>query len=214
MDLTTLVIIAFVLVIAYDIAMAIARHMVYGKLEQMFAAGSYQEVLDYLDKRSVTSALPKYNAAYVRLNAYLALDDKKRAKEMFSELLGMHVYKQQRADLVVKAFQFYLGEGMYKDAGKLLEEIESNSVFPEGTRKQSRQAYDILAKKESSHIDEMEEEIKEATGLRACELANFLSIQYGYIGDKQRSAEWKKRFDDLVADYVQSSAGSHPHKNQ
>lgn len=74
------------------------------------AAKQWDEFDRLLDGKLTSMLYPRYNRDYLRLNSYLLREDHKRADEMFDLLLGLNLPKMQRVDLVIKAFNYYVGQ--------------------------------------------------------------------------------------------------------
>ena len=79
-------------------------------LEHYLQSGEFGDYLTLLDSTFVTLVFPKFNRLYMRLNAYLFMDDEKNALKLLDIMLEMKVSKKQRVDLIVKLSIFTLSK--------------------------------------------------------------------------------------------------------
>ena len=110
-------------------------------LEHYLQSGEFGDYLTLLDSTFVTLVFPKFNRLYMRLNAYLFMDDEKNALKLLDIMLEMKVSKKQRVDLIVKAFNIYIEQNQYDKAEKLLDEIKT---FDKDIHLECKKTFDIL----------------------------------------------------------------------
>ena len=69
--------------------------------------------------------VPPYNIHYMRLNLYMAQENKKGINEEFDFLLNLKMGKQKRRDIVIKGFNYYVKEKDSAHCKPLLEEMRT-----------------------------------------------------------------------------------------
>ena len=113
-----------IICIAVSVFFSVKKRTTFKRLQQLMAAKQWDEFDRLLDGKLTSMLYPRYNRAYLRLNSYLLREDHKRADEMFNLLLGLNLPKMQRVDLVIKAFNYYVGQEDRKKSKELLHEIK------------------------------------------------------------------------------------------
>ena len=177
---------------AYFIVEQLMRSTRLNKFALLLRDGHCDEALELLDKPSSKWLYPPFNREYMKLNAYLVKDDVEGASRQFDVLLTMRSSKNQRSEVVVKAYRFYMEHERYKDAKPLLDEIEKTA--DKGVADESRLMWEIFAENDSSHITEMEQQFKEAKSpQQRMRLALLIATQYENAHEKAKVAEWRDK---------------------
>ena len=177
---------------AYFIVEQLMRSTRLNKFTLLLRDGRCDEALELLDKPSSKWLYPPFNREYMKLNAYLVKDDVEGASRQFDVLLTMRSSKNQRSEVVVKAYRFYMEHERYKDAKPLLDEIEKTAN--KGVADESRLMWEIFAENDSSHITEMEQQFKEAKSpQQRMRLALLIATQYENAHEKAKVAEWRDK---------------------
>jgi hypothetical protein len=185
---------AFVALVVWN---NLEREHAYRRVHRLFAQGRPDEVLDYLDRWWVRLCFPTYNLTLLRLNAKLQKGDRKAAGTLMGDLLRSKCTKKQRADLLPRAFDFYLQNGKYKQAQVILDEITSTSTNPRFVA-ECQLTYDITAKADTSHIAEMEERAAHAEASERMRLLHLLAIQYENAHNPEMVERCHERMSALV----------------
>lgn len=121
------------------------------------AAKQWAEFDRLLDGKLTSMLYPRYNRDYLRLNSYLLREDHERAGEMFDLLLGLNLPKMQRVDLVIKAFNYYVGQEDRKKSKELLHEIKGfEGGQAEAVAHECQLMYDTMILKRHNDIPELE----------------------------------------------------------
>jgi len=197
MDLNVLAIILFGVAIAYLVGVSFARRVILGKVHRFLQHKDPQGALDYLDKPGVRFAMPAFNREHMRLNAFLFMGKTDKVSQCFDSLLTMRTSKAQRQDVLVRAFQFYMQEEHFKDAKVILDEIKA--TFDTKLASDCERSYDVFARKDTSHIAEMEAEIEGAPYAKKANLAYLLTASYANANDEKSSEKWQRYADRLFA---------------
>ena len=113
-----------IICIAVSVFFSVKKRTTFKRLQQLMAAKQWDEFDRLLDGKLTSMLYPRYNRDYLRLNSYLLREDHERASEMFDLLLGLNLPKMQRVDLVIKAFNYYVGQEDRKKSKELLHEIK------------------------------------------------------------------------------------------
>ena len=113
-----------IICIAVSVFFSIKKRTTFKRLQQLMAAKQWDEFDRLLDGKLTSMLYPRYNRDYLRLNSYLLREDHEHANEMFDLLLGLNLPKMQRVDLVIKAFNYYVGQEDRKKSKELLHEIK------------------------------------------------------------------------------------------
>jgi len=202
-SVTPLTIALLVLAVIMVAAPQFIRGTTSPRIQSMFAQHKFKELLAYLDTPLVRIGYPKWNRTFMKLNAYLIEGDTANASLMFSELLSVHSSREQRKELILKAFDFYIGLERYEEAGALLPEI--TEIVDEVTAKDRQATYDVLAKGSCDHIDEMEQDMEIASPMHKAHLAFLLKTQYENLGNAEKAAEYEMLAKDVLTQVVTSA---------
>lgn len=174
----------------------IMRKVVSNRITRYFSMGKYEELLAYLDTFTAKNFMHPFNIEYVRMNAYLALGQDDKAIEVVDKLLAAKLDKRQKPAVVDSAFTLYLDAGRYKDAKKMLAIIEKESQ--KDYAESCREMYEIIANKSSRYLDEMLEELPEATGEAKAQLLSLIALQYRNRGQQAKYRMYTKQLEDMA----------------
>lgn len=188
-SITPLTIALLVLAIIMVAAPQFIRGTTSPHIQAMFAQHKFEELLAYLDTPLVRIGYPKWNRTFMKLNAHLIKGDTENASLVLSELLSVHSSREQRKELILKAFDFYIGMERYDEAGALLPEI--NEIVDEVTAKDRQVTYDVLAKGDCSYVEEMKQDMEVAPPMRKAHLAFLLKTQYENLGNAEKATEYE-----------------------
>ena len=139
-SITPMTIVLLILAVLMIVGPQIIQRMISPQIQSLYSQHKNKELLEYLDKPIARIAYPKWNVIFMKLNAYLADGDDANATRMLDELLVAHSSNEQRKELVVKAFDFYIGRGRYDDARALLPEI--NQIVDEPRARRCQETYE------------------------------------------------------------------------
>ena len=146
-----------IICIAVSVFFSVKKRTTFKRLQHLMAAKQWDEFDRLLDGKLTSMLYPRYNRDYLRLNSYLLREDHKRADEMFDLLLGLNLPKMQRVDLVIKAFNYYVGQEDRKKAKELLHEIKGfEGGQAEAVAHECQLMYDTMILKRHNDIPELE----------------------------------------------------------
>lgn len=188
MDTKTLGIIVFVLCICLCVAIEFKKRTTFKTLLQLLNKKAYGDYLTLLNTPFVKLVYPKFNHSYMKLNAYMFMEDHEEITRLFEEMLRMKVSHKQRVDLVTKAFNYYIECNDKEHASMLMEEIET---YDDAALKlECRKIYDIFILKKYQYIEEMEARLSQVKGMEKGFLEYLLSLQYENKGDMKKSKQY------------------------
>lgn len=173
---------------------AIKKRTTYKKLRNYLAREQYDEFFKLIDAPLTNALYPDYNINYFKLNAYLLKEDYAKANETLEMLLRYPLKHQQRVDLVLKAFNIYVGQGKKQQAKNMLDEIlnwEGDEYKP--YKHDALLSYDIMILKKSNHIGELEALLDKTSGSQRGRLEYFIAVQYENAKNIQKRDEYLKR---------------------
>lgn len=192
--LTIVTIVMFVLLAIISLVIVINKRTMFAKLENMLIEGKYDEFFRKIDTPLARLVYPDYNRTYFKLNAYMMKGDWKEAEHVLDDLLARKVSDEQRADLVIKAFNIYISLSKGKKAKAMLKEIEQlDSTKYRDAQQDCRMMYDIAILKKHSYIDQMEQALDRMTGPARGRLEYLLALQYQNKGDMAKRNEYLAR---------------------
>lgn len=185
MDTKALGITLVVLCICLFISVELKKRSTFKTLVQLLNSQDYGEYLTVLNRPFVKLVYPKYNRYYMKLNAYMFMEDHEEITRLLKEMLNMKTTYKQRVDLVTKAFNYYIECDDKEHATILMEEIEGYD--DEALKLECRKVYDIFILKTYQYIEEMEARLPQTSGMEKGFLEYLLSIQYESKQDMKKS---------------------------
>ena len=142
-----------IICIAVSVFFSVKKRTTFKRLQQLMAAKQWDEFDRLLDGKLTSMLYPRYNRDYLRLNSYLLREDHERASEMFDLLLGLNLPKMQRVDLVIKAFNYYVGQEDRKKSNDIPERARMREDVGDDPVKRCRLEY-LLALQYQNKGDE------------------------------------------------------------
>ena len=191
---TTVTIVMFVILAIITVFITINKRTLFAKLSMLIEQGKYDEFFRKIDSPVTRLVYPDYNRTYFKLNAYMMKGDYKAASGVLDDLLSRKTSSEQRADLVIKAFNVYISMNKGKKAKAMLDEIEQlDSSKYESDKQDCRMMYDIAILKKSNYIDQMERALDNMTGPARGRIEYLLALQYQNRGNMAKRNEYLNR---------------------
>lgn len=192
--LTIVTIVMFVVLAIISIAIAINKRRAFAKLTMLVDQRKFDEFFRLIDAPFTRLTFPDYNRTYFKLNAYMVKGDDKAALEVLDDLLTRKTSAEQRADLVIKAFNVYISLNKGKKAKAMLKEIEQLDPSKyKSAQDDCRMMYDIAVLKKYSYIELMESALEKKSGPARGQLEYLLALQYQNKGNMEKRDEYLKR---------------------
>lgn len=202
--LSQALVVFFVILLVFEGTLALARLVMRHKIAAMFDAGDLKALFAYAGRPVTQFVLGSYAATSAQLNACLKGGDEKSAHELFTALLALRLPRRQRLDVLLRAFDFWLREGMGCAAQDLLKEIDE--IAPQKVAEGCRQSFDIIARHSHAYLKPMKEEFQTSRGMRQLQLAFLISTQYKNLGDTASGMAWQERFERLARSLTETDA--------
>lgn len=200
-DTKVLWIAVVVIAIAISLFFSIKKRTVYKQLQRCMAEERWGDFERLLDGKLTSMLYPRYNRDYLRLNSYLLREDYAEANKLFDGLLQLKLPNMQRVDLVIKAFNYFVGRENRTRSKELLDEImtyQGERVEP--IKAECQLMYDTMILKRSDSIDALTKQIGEVDGAKRGRLEYLLALQYRNKGDMDAFNEHvKKAAEDSFA---------------
>lgn len=178
------------LIIVFVIIDQVARRRSVSKAARMFERGDYESLLAYLETTYVRMFYPRYNRMYMQFKTLDANNEIDAAAKVLDMLYVSKPSDEQRADLLVVAFEFYLRNLMRDKAEVTLRRIQNTpSLAPVATELET--LFDIMENKSASHIDEMRSQLKDADAPTRRRLLTLIAKQYENAGNPAEAAHYR-----------------------
>ena len=206
MDLRLIGIIVVALCVISLVYTEVQKRLIFSRYEKLFEKGDFEGCLRVLDGPVAKIVYPRYNQLYMRLNAQMCLADADASRRTIDEMLELSSSDKQRLVLLLRAFNFFVEQEDYERAGELLEELREKAS-PEQLAGCER-TYAIFAEKSAAYVDQMEAELKDATGPERTTLLYLLSVQYENKGDVKRANEYLEQARNVFEAAVGPDAGT------
>ena len=206
MDLRLIGIIVVALCVISLVYTEVQKRLIFSRYEKLFEKGDFEGCLRVLDGPVAKIVYPRYNQLYMRLNAQMCLADADASRRTIDEMLELSSSDKQRLVLLLRAFNFFVEQEDYERAGALLEELREKAS-PEQLAGCER-TYAIFAEKSAAYVDQMEAELKDATGPERTTLLYLLSVQYENKGDVKRANEYLEQVRNVFEAAVGPDAGT------
>lgn len=206
MDLRLIGIIVVALCVISLVYTEVQKRLIFSRYEKLFEKGDFEGCIRLLDGPVAKIIYPRYNQLYMRLNAQMCLADADASRRTIDEMLELSSSDKQRLVLLLRAFNFFVEQEDYERAGELLEELREKAS-PEQLAGCER-TYAIFAEKSAAYVDQMEAELKDATGPERTTLLYLLSVQYENKGDVKRASEYLEQVRNVFEAAVGPDAGT------
>ena len=191
-----------IICIAVSVFFSVKKRTTFKRLQQLMAAKQWDEFDRLLDGKLTSMLYPRYNRDYLRLNPEtrrlikVTPDDAEETARMFDLLLGLNLPKMQRVDLVIKAFNYYVGQEDRKKSKELLHEIKGfEGGQAEAVAHECQLMYDTMILKRHNDIPELERMLEDVGDdpVKRCRLEYLLALQYQNKGDEAKFQEFLEK---------------------
>ena len=152
-DFLMILVIAIIFGIAYSAIKKILQNNYQNKLFRLLQEEKYDELFKELGSVKTKYFIPRFNAEYLKANAYILKGDDDGATKQFDFLLNMRCSKVQRKDVLTKAFNYHVSMEHKQKSKEVLELIKEFN--DENMTNEAQIMYDIYIMKKANHIDEL-----------------------------------------------------------
>lgn len=193
------VILFIVIIVVYALGSEALRRYYEAKFEGFFATAHYQEALDALGAVPARVTMTTYRQYYLRFLCYQAMNDEEMATRMIELLVRMRNSPKRQAQILPIAFNHFTQIGEKDRAKELLAQLKALKGADRAVIQDCQLTYDIVFSKKHEYIPQMEEMLKtEKNPALQGKLCFLLWKQYANKGDKTRSKQYKRRFEELT----------------
>lgn len=189
------VILFIIVLVVYFVGTELLKWYFDMKIQMLYAAGLYEECIEFLNKLLPRMVMTTFKQYYVRFTVYEAEGNTVGANSMLDHLLNMKASKKQRLALVAGAFNYYAKTGKKKQAQEMLDEVSQSDNA--AVAADCQMTYDIVFGKRSDLIDKMEQLLASAEPDARAKLYFLLSKQYANKGDRARAQEYANLLKEL-----------------
>lgn len=166
------------------------KSLTFRKLLKLLEEGKFDEYYNILEAPLTKFHYPAFNRTFMRLNGLIIQKRYRQVDETFQELLAGKATAQQRHDLVLKAFDYYIGRKNKRMVNQLMSEIAGWD--DEKTLRACERLRDILLLDKSNHIEEMEEELERlGPGSARQQQLILIAAQYKNKGDDENADKYR-----------------------
>lgn len=167
----------------------VIKHHRFKQLLSCLNQNDFEKFFSLVDSRLTKLLFQPYNLEYLKLNALLMKQDAKAIDTQFDKLFRFKLTKIQKADLLSKAFSYYLKMSDKQKCQSLLKEIQM--LDDPSLTKEAQKMYAIILEGNTNYIQETEEKLRTANKEEKPYLSYLLAIQYKNLKDKQKSKDLK-----------------------
>lgn len=180
----------------------IIKQNIYRKMTRALSERRYDDLENILDSFWCTFSYKPYNREFMRLTSYTMQRDTKRIKEQYDKMFGkLKMSQKQKIPLAKRAFYFYLETKDFTKAHEMLSLCQKDPN--ENEFHVMEIMYDILAKKKSTHIQEIKQSLdllkhqkdalsNEANRVRIGVYEYLIGLQYSYLNNYKTSQSYLK----------------------
>lgn len=196
-------IINITIITAILVFVQIWKKYIFDKLSISLQNQKFDIYFETLDSLPCKWFFPLFNRLYMRLNGYMILHNKQKINETADALLNIRLSKKQAAETYLKCFYYYINEEDKEYSEKVLKKI--NDIGEKDISKQCNQLYDIFIKKESGHIESMEEQLNLCGDDYTKQMLHYLiGLQYGYQNNIKKQEEHFSFASETMKNFIRS----------
>ena len=168
------------------------RNHYINKLTGLLSAGDFAGFEALSNRFLVKLLFTPYNHAYMRLNAAMMQQDKAKIDGIFKEFLLIDdMSEQQKEDIYMKAFNYYMNEKDYDTADKYKEVIMKKVRDPQ-LKEQTEIIYDIYALKSAEPLEKLLAQNEQTPENQRGFGEMLISECYKNQGDEKNAEKYKK----------------------
>lgn len=135
----------------------IMKKVSWNKLLKMSESNNFTGYYKELDSLKCKLSFSAFDRENMRLSGYITEGKNAQVEEQFRFMEHMRLKRKQRAALGARGFYYYLEKGRVKKARDMMELVKANGS--EQSYKDLEIQYSILLKKESKHIQDVQDKI-------------------------------------------------------
>ncbi len=175
-----------VIVIFLELLLSVVRKRCQGRLVDLLEEGDYEAFDEYCGKWAIKAAIPAYTAKVMKLNAAMQKGDHAQIKETFQEIEGLKLTSQEKADISLRGFYYFLPKRDGEMCKKYAAGVRENSR-DEAMKETVSRFYDVLIEKKDGMLDVLLAEMEGQAELERYTNEYLVSEIYRNRGDGQRA---------------------------
>lgn len=192
-------VIAFIVfLVVYFLGSEGARRYYDARIQAFYATGLYDECLNELNKFLPRILLTTFKQHEYRFMVHEARGERELAERMLELMVRMRNSPKRQAAVDAMAFNYYTRSGNRKRAKELLTDLKSVKGVDRALVADCQLTYEIVFGRRHDMIDKMESMLPSADEATKGKLYFLLAHQCANAGMKDRSREYRARFDELM----------------
>lgn len=177
----------------------ISRKRALNKLYELISKKEFSKFEELINQKKTIRSLGVFNSEYLKLNIYKM---QKRDNKIDSQISfinkNVNMSKKQKQIFYEEAFGYYVTNQKKNEAHQYLTYVNDNCN--EYTYKKCKTLYDIVIKKDTSHLDTLLEEIKDSSLSKNILLEKYSLIIkiYENLNDNKNVKHYQALIKDLL----------------
>lgn len=181
-------IITGIAIAAFALIIYVLKKLRFKKMVTTLQMQDFDTFFKLADAKTSKYLFPRFNLEYLKLNANILRADTKQTDASFDLLMSINMTTNQKDDVYMKAFNYYVSLEDKKKTKELMEVIET--FKNEELVKEARTIYDIFILKKANYIEIMEDTLEDMDDAQRGITEYLLSVQYANIKDKKKAEEY------------------------
>ncbi|MBQ3384021.1 MAG: hypothetical protein IJG59_02255 [Erysipelotrichaceae bacterium] len=188
-----IVIVIVLLSLGYSFFTTFKRNQLFNELTEYLMKGQFDEFDRMLENPWVKRTIPPFNIEYMQLNRYLMEGRKGKAIEMYDQFRTRRLNEEQRKQVAVGGFDFFIAEGdkeraaYYKDEiNKLPASKENNTI-----KEEVNVLYDVVMEKNTDRLQELLDKNESMDEHLRGVNEYLISTIYTNLGNKEKAKEYE-----------------------
>ncbi len=188
-----IVIVLVLLSFGFSIFTSFKRNQYFNQLTEYLMKGKFDEFDKMLENPWVKRTIPPFNIEYMQLNRSLMEGRKGKAIEIYDQFKTRRLNDEQRKQVAVGGFDFFVAEGdkeraaYYKDEiNKLPASKENNSI-----KEEVNVLYDVVMDKNTDRLQELLDKNESMDEHLRGVNEYLISTIYSNLGNKEKAKEYE-----------------------
>lgn len=176
-------------VVLYSVVKRIVQTRTENQYMQWFGEGKFDRILASIDSWKGKWLFPLYNRDHLKLQVAQMTNDKEQIDALLDKMLAMKTTPEQRKEIVMRAFEYFIYEQDRRKAKPLYQEIKQH--FDKKTAHRARLMYEVYITHKGDLVDELLELAKTIPDSEkgTCYLLLAQSYKNKHDDEKQREYE-------------------------
>ncbi|MBQ1522518.1 MAG: hypothetical protein IIZ74_07120 [Erysipelotrichaceae bacterium] len=188
-----IVIVLVLLSFGFSIFTSFKRNQYFNQLTEYLMKGKFEEFDKMLENPLVKRTIPPFNIEYMQLNRYLMEGRKGKAIEIYDQFKTRRLNDEQRKQVAVGGFDFFVAESDKERAAYYKDEInrlpaskENNSI-----KEEVNVLYDVVMDKNTDRLQELLDKNESMDEHLRGVNEYLISTIYTNLGNKEKAKEYE-----------------------